>query len=73
MLLAYHFPTELYGFPCSNHLLPISWTANYYIKSPSPDVFQVIVDIAAGVFDVDGHVGRLQHIHGELTGEGGDK
>lgn len=50
-----------------------SLMANYCIKRPSPDVLQVIVDVAAGVFDVDGHVGRLQHLHGELMGEGSDK
>lgn len=39
----------------------------------SPNVLQVIVHVVAGVFDVDDHVGRLQHLDGELVREGVNK
>lgn len=42
-------------------------------NSPSPEVLQVIVHVTLGVLDADGHVWRLQHLHGELMGKGSDK
>lgn len=37
------------------------------------NILQVIVNIAGGIFDVDGHVWRLQHLHSELLRESGNK
>ena len=41
--------------------------------SSSPDVSELVVDVPHVVLDVDGHAGRLQHLHVELLGEGTDK
>lgn len=47
--------------------------SNDFLPLPSPDVLQVKVNVATCVFDVNGHVGRLKLLHGELLWKSGDK
>lgn len=35
-----------------------------------PDVAELVVHVPHVVFHVDGNAGRLEHLHGELLGEG---
>lgn len=39
----------------------------------SPDVAELIVHVSHVIFDVDGHAGGLQHLHGEVLREGTNK
>lgn len=45
----------------------------FQLKWSSPDVTELIVHVPHVVFDVDGHAGGLQHLHGELLREGTNK
>lgn len=38
-----------------------------------PDIAELVVHVPHVIFHVDGDTGRLQHLHGELLGEGTNK